>query len=128
LNLAPVVLVTLPPMLALLYLLFRKELRYDKDAEEAIRIMDAEGSIRDRTLLRKSLIVLGAVILAFFLHGALHLEAATIALFGAAALMLYARSDVEEVLREVEWSTLLFFVSLCSSSWAGWRPPGSWTA
>jgi Na+/H+ antiporter NhaD/arsenite permease-like protein len=112
LNLAPVVLVTLPPMLALLYLLFRKELRYDKDAEEAIRIMDAEGSIRDRTLLRKSLIVLGAVILAFFLHGALHLEAATIALFGAAALMLYARSDVEEVLREVEWSTLLFFVGL----------------
>ena len=112
LNLAPVVLITLPPMLALLYVLFRKELRYDKDAEEAIRIMDAEGSIRDRTLLRKSLIVLGAVILAFFLHGALHLEAATIALFGAAALMLYARSDVEEVLREVEWSTLLFFVGL----------------
>jgi Na+/H+ antiporter NhaD/arsenite permease-like protein len=112
LNLAPVVLVTLPPMLLLLYLLFRKELRYDKDAEEAIQAMDAEGSIRDRTLLRKSLIVLGVVILAFFFHGVLHLEAATIALFGAAALMLYARSDVEAVLREVEWPTLLFFVGL----------------
>jgi Na+/H+ antiporter NhaD/arsenite permease-like protein len=62
--------------------------------------------------LRKSLIVLGLVIIAFFLHGALHLEAATIALFGAAALMLYARPDVEEVLRDVEWPTLLFFVGL----------------
>jgi Na+/H+ antiporter NhaD/arsenite permease-like protein len=42
----------------------------------------------------------------------LHLEAATIALFGSAVLMLYARSDVEEILREVEWPTLLFFVGL----------------
>jgi Na+/H+ antiporter NhaD/arsenite permease-like protein len=42
----------------------------------------------------------------------LHLEAATIALFGAAALMLYARPGVEEVLRDVEWPTLLSFVGL----------------
>lgn len=70
------------------------------------------ASIRDPILLRKSLIVLGVVILAFFLPGALHLEAATIALLGAPALMLYAKADVEEVLREVEWPTLLFLVGL----------------
>ena len=52
------------------------------------------------------------VTLAFFLHGLLHLEVATIALLGAAALMLYARSDIHEVLRGVEWPTLLFFVGL----------------
>jgi Na+/H+ antiporter NhaD/arsenite permease-like protein len=111
-NLTPVVLLTLPAVLGVLYLMFRKELHYNKDAEEVILSMDAAGSIRDRVLLRKSLIVLGLVILAFFLHGALHLEAATIALLGAAALMLYARVDVEEVLRDVEWPTLLFFVGL----------------
>ncbi|HLL40341.1 MAG TPA: ArsB/NhaD family transporter [Rubrobacteraceae bacterium] len=111
-NLTPVVLLTLPPVLGVLYLMFRKELRDTKDATEIIASMDAAGSIRDPVLLRKSLIVLGFVILAFFLHGALHLEAATIALLGAAALMLYARSDVEEVLREVEWPTLIFFVGL----------------
>ncbi len=111
-NLTPVVLLTLPAVLGVLYLMFRKELRDTKDASEIIASMDAAGSIRDRVLLRKSLIVLGFVVLAFFLHGALHLEAVTIALLGAAALMLYARSDVEEVLREVEWPTLLFFVGL----------------
>jgi Na+/H+ antiporter NhaD/arsenite permease-like protein len=110
--LTPVVLLTLPAVLGVLYLMFRKDLNRSKDAEETIGAMDAAGSIRDPILLRKSLIVLGIVIVAFFLHGALHLEAATIALFGAAALMLYARSDVEEVLREVEWPTLLFFVGL----------------
>ena len=110
--LTPVVLLTLPAVLGVLYLMFRKDLSHSKDAEETIGAMDAAASIRDPILLRKSLIVLGLVIVAFFLHGALHLEAATIALFGAAALMLYARSDVEGVLREVEWPTLLFFVGL----------------
>jgi Na+/H+ antiporter NhaD/arsenite permease-like protein len=111
-NLTPVVLITLPAVLGLLYLLFRNQLHGSKDAEEAIMAMDARGSIRDRVLLRKCLIVLGVVILAFFFHGLLHLEAATIAIFGAAALLLYTKSDVEEVLREVEWPTLLFFVGL----------------
>jgi Na+/H+ antiporter NhaD/arsenite permease-like protein len=111
-NLTPVVLITLPAVLGVLYLLFRKQLHGSKDAEEAIMAMDARGSIRDRVLLRKCLIVLSVVILAFFFHGLLHLEAATIAVFGAAALLLYTKSDVEEVLREVEWPTLLFFVGL----------------
>jgi Na+/H+ antiporter NhaD/arsenite permease-like protein len=111
-NLAPVVLLTLPVILAFLYLVFRRQLRYNEGAEEDIRALDAEGAIRDWKLLRKSLVVLGVVILGFFLHGLLHLEASTIALLGAATLMLYARSDVEEVLRDVEWPTLLFFVGL----------------
>jgi Na+/H+ antiporter NhaD/arsenite permease-like protein len=111
-NLTPVVLLTLPAVLGVLYLMFRRELSGTKDAEEVIMAMDAQGSIRDKVLLRKSLTVLGVVILAFFLHGVLHLEAATIAIFGAAALLLYTGSDIEEVLREVEWPTLLFFVGL----------------
>src|SRR3712207_5228442 len=113
-NLTPVVLLALPVVLAYLYFAFRRELRYDKGAEEGVRALDAEGAIRDRVLLRKSLVVLGAVILAFFLHGLLHLEVATIALLGAAALVLYAKSDVGRVLRDVEWPTLLFFVGLRS--------------
>src|ERR687898_2833581 len=76
-NLTPVVLLTLPAVLGVLYLMFRRELSGTKDAEEVIMAMDAQGSIRDKVLLRKSLIVLGAVILAFFLHGLLHLEVAT---------------------------------------------------
>ena len=111
-NLAPVVLLALPVILAYLYFAFRRELRYNKGAEEDVLVLDAEGAIRDRVLLRKSLLVISVVILAFFLHGLLHLEVATIALLGAAALVLYAKSDVEKVLRDVEWPTLLFFVGL----------------
>ncbi|WP_228281497.1 ArsB/NhaD family transporter [Rubrobacter marinus] len=111
-NLAPVVVLTLPFVLLYLYLVFRRELKASEASEETVMGLDARGAIRDPVLLRKCLIVLGAVILGFFLHGTLHLEAATIALFGAAVLLLYARSNVEEVLREVEWPTLFFFVGL----------------
>jgi Na+/H+ antiporter NhaD/arsenite permease-like protein len=111
-NLTPVVLLALPVVLGYLYFTFRRELRYNKGAEEDIRALDARGAIRDKALLRKSLVILGAVILAFFMHGLLHLEVATIALLGAAALVLYARSDVDKVLRDVEWPTLLFFAGL----------------
>src|SRR5918993_2369362 len=112
-NLTPVVLLTMPVVLGVLYLMFRKEISESKDeAERIIANMEAANSIRDWVLLRKSLVVLFFVILAFFLHDALHLEAATIALLGAAVLMLYAKADVEEVLREVGWPTLLFFVGL----------------
>lgn len=111
-NMGPAVLLTLPVVLAFFYLVFRRRLKAGEGSAETISRLNARGAIRDAALLRKCLIVLGAVILGFFLHGVLHLEAATIAIFGAAVLMLYARSDVEEVLREVEWPTLLFFVGL----------------
>jgi Na+/H+ antiporter NhaD/arsenite permease-like protein len=111
-NLTPVVILALPVALGILYLLFRKQLHTSKESEGAIAAMDAEGSIRDKVLLRRSLTVLALVVLAFFLHGILHLEVATIALFGAAAIILYTRSDIEEVLHGVEWPTLLFFVGL----------------
>jgi len=111
-NMTPIVLISLPVVLGILYLMFRRDLGGGDNAEAVIANMDAAGSIRDGVLLRRSLIILGLVIVAFFLHGALHLEAATIALFGAAALMLYSGVNVEEVLRDVEWPTLLFFVGL----------------
>jgi Na+/H+ antiporter NhaD/arsenite permease-like protein len=111
-NMTPIVLISLPVVLGILYLMFRRDLGGGDEAEAVIANMDAAGSIRDGVLLRRSLIILGLVIVAFFLHGALHLEAATIALFGAAALLLYSRVNVEEVLKDVEWSTLLFFVGL----------------
>ena len=69
-------------------------------------------AITDRSLLVRSLAVAGLTIAGFLVHSALGLEAATIALAGATVLMLVARLDPHETLREVEWSTLFFFVGL----------------
>jgi len=74
--------------------------------------LDESQVISDPRLLRLSLTVLGLTIGGFIVHGLLGLEPATIALAGAALLLLVTREDPHETLREVEWSTIFFFVGL----------------
>ena len=50
--------------------------------------------------------------LGFFVHSALGLEPATIALSGAALYLLISGVDVEPPLVAIEWTTLFFFVGL----------------
>jgi Na+/H+ antiporter NhaD/arsenite permease-like protein len=56
--------------------------------------------------------ILGAVIVGFLLHGVFHYEAATIALAGAVLMLLFGKIDVHEMLSEIEWTTLFFFIGL----------------
>lgn len=112
LNLGPVVVPTLALVLAFLCLVFREDLRAAEGTGETLTGFDARGTIRDVPLLKRCLVVLSCVILGFFVHDFLGLQVATVALTGATVLMLVARSNVEEVLRGIQWSTLLFFVGL----------------
>ena len=92
--------------------LFRNDLQADPALREGLLQLDERQMITNPRLLRVSLIVLGATLVGFLLHGPLHLEPATIALTGAVVLMVVARQSPEEVLREVEWPTLFFFIGL----------------
>ena len=111
-NLAPISLVVTAVTLGLLCLIFRRSLVATSEAQSAIMAFNPEEAISDRRLLVKSLIVLGVVLAGFFTHSATHLEAATIALGGAALLLLLTMNDPEEHLRGVEWTTIFFFIGL----------------
>lgn len=82
--------------------------------EDRARIMDFDETraITDAPLLWRCLFVMGLVFTGFTVHGALHLEPATIALAGAALLLLLHPEDPREVLEEIEWPTLFFFIGL----------------
>lgn len=109
---APVVLVAWPAALLLLRLVFRSELAKPPRNIDGLMRLDENEALHDRASLSKTLIVLGVVILLFFLHGQLHLTPAYIALGGAAAALLWVRPDMDETLPPVEWSVLLFFAAL----------------
>ena len=111
-NLAPISLVVTAVTLGLLCLIFRRSLVATSEAQSAIMAFNPEEAISDRRLLVKSLIVLGIVLAGFFTHSVTHLEAATIALGGAALLLLLTMNDPEEHLRGVEWTTIFFFIGL----------------
>lgn len=111
-HLAPISLLILFAFLGLAWFLFRDDLRVGQPYTLDIEALDTSTLITDRSLLRKALVVMAGVIVGFLAHGALHLEPATIALTGAAVLMLWGRNDPHHVLREIEWTTLFFFIGL----------------
>jgi len=111
-NLAPISLVILIAFIGLAWFLFKKDLQVAKIDPLSIEALDTSELITNKPLLRKSLVVMGGVILGFLLHGALHLEPATIALAGATVLILWGRIDIDHVLGEIEWTTLFFFIGL----------------
>ncbi len=111
-NLAPISVLVSIITIGLLYLIYRKGMVTNKEAQEAIMKFKPEEAISDKKLLIKSLIVIGIVLLGFFTHTITHLEAATIALSGAALLLLLTMNDPEKHLKEVEWTSIFFFVGL----------------
>jgi Na+/H+ antiporter NhaD/arsenite permease-like protein len=114
-NVGPVAVVALLAYLIFARWLFRGELASAQTAlepEDIERLVAAERKIEDPHLMRLGLAVLAATIVGFLLARPLGLEGATIALAGAVVLMIIAKQNVHEVLKEVEWPTLLFFVGL----------------
>ena len=78
-------------------------------------------AITDPRLLKQSLTVIALVIVGFMLQRQTHIEPATIAIFGAAVLLLLDNfgkdsetqsKNVHGALSEAEWITLMFFLGL----------------
>jgi Na+/H+ antiporter NhaD/arsenite permease-like protein len=120
-HLTPIIIVVMVVQAVIIHLLWGKDLKASKAAETRVMKMRAVESIEDWTLLTQSLIVLGAVMIAFVLARPLHLEPATIAMFGAAVLMLLdnwshlsekAAHNVHKTFGDVEWITIFFFIGL----------------
>ena len=111
-HMGPTVAVSFIASLFLLRLLFRKDLKAKVQNLEQLMREDETVYLKDKNLLKKSMIVLIGIIVLFVVHGELHLEPSVIAIGGAAVLLVITRANPERVLHEVDWPTLLFFTGL----------------
>jgi len=110
-NLAPALIIAAPFCLLYLRIVFRNKL-HDKHVENMDQL-EREYRITDMPLFIKVCVVLGTVIIVFFMEQITHIEPAWIAMSGAAILLMIASPhEVEHFLEKVEWSTLLFFAGL----------------
>ena len=121
LNLGPVVVLVLAVQIALGHWVWGRAMRVAPEERARVLAFDPRQAITDPRLLRQSLVVLGLVIVAFVLARWLRLEPGTIAMAGAALLLLLdnwprgaeAQSHaVHAAFGEVEWVTIFFFVGL----------------
>lgn len=111
-NLAPPILVILLATLGIVWLVHGRKLHTTDEDRAEIMALEAAAEIKDRSLLVRSGTVMGVTVIGFFLQQITGFNPATVALAGAALAMFVCGPEVEEVLHEVEWPTILFFVGL----------------
>lgn len=110
-ELTPIVAIIMVAVCAFLMFAFRKSLVASEDKiAELARSGGKEKCVTDVSCAVRSIVVLGLVILGFALHDAIDMQTSTIALIGAAVLLIFEKP--EEVFKELEWNTIFFFIGL----------------
>ena len=121
LNLAPIVPLILLGAMVPIYLIWGRKLHASAENRQRVMDFDERKAITDHRLLRQALVVLGLVITGFVLAHHIGQEPASIAMFGAAILLLLTNigkkpedqtHHVHTAFTQVEWVTLFFFMGL----------------
>jgi len=111
-NLLPLMVVVFIITVVILRFLFRKSLVSNEESKKLMLSFDEKKAITDHKLLRKSLFILAITITGFVLSELIEVPSASIAMFGAASLLLISKIEPEEVLEKIEWTTIFFFAGL----------------
>lgn len=111
-NTGPVVLIILAVVVAIFFLMYQGNLHVESENMEKVLTLDEKLTIKDASLLRKSVIMIVLVVVGFIFHAQLGIESATVALTAAGVMLLIGGQDAEDVILGVEWSTILFFIGL----------------
>jgi Na+/H+ antiporter NhaD/arsenite permease-like protein len=108
----PIVAVTWVGIVFLLRYLFKTELSMQPRSSEAVMSLNPAETLNHPQTARRILIVLGGAILFFFIHHLLHIEPFLVAMGAAAIALIWVQPDINEVVKKVEWSVLIFFGAL----------------
>ena len=120
-NLAPIAAIIFIITFGGIYLFWGRTLRTTEERKRRVMNFDEREAIKDKKLLKQSLGVLSLVILGFVVGHPLGYEPGSIAMSGAALLLLLHNFDrdaeeqshnVHHTFGEVEWVTIFFFMGL----------------
>ncbi len=112
-NLTPGVFLAFVGLVIYSWFTYRKDLSEAKSSSPALLEKLAErGKITNPDNLKKAGWIGGGMLLLFIFGEAIHLPPSVTALIGASALLIWIRPDIEEMIGAVDWTTLVFFMSL----------------
>lgn len=110
LELTNIVALILFVCIGILMFTFRKKLKATPERMQRIMNIDNSKTITNYPLMLRSLVILGFVILGFLLHDVIHIQSSIIAMFGASLLLIFEKPH--QIIREIEWNTIFFFIGL----------------
>jgi Na+/H+ antiporter NhaD/arsenite permease-like protein len=120
-NLTPVIVVVMAVQALITHIVWGRQMHAAPADRARVMAMVPREAILDPRLLKQSMAVIAGVIVAFVLARWLHLEPGTIAMLGAAVLLLLDNlgrtpeeqsEEIHRTFTEVEWITLFFFIGL----------------
>ena len=109
-ELTPIIIIIMCAVIGVLTLIFRKKLHASDDKMKEVAEIDNTHTITNKNLMLRSTIVLALVILGFMLHDVIHIETCVVAMLGAAFLLIFEKPN--DILKDVEWNTIFFFIGL----------------
>ena len=111
-NLAPCIVFVMAVLLLVIYVLFRRG--WNVPGQIKARVTEAlpRLAIVDGKNMRRALIILAGVLLAFVTHTLTGLEPGIIALCGAMIMVLICGGEIDRDLVHIEWGVIFFFVGL----------------
>jgi Na+/H+ antiporter NhaD/arsenite permease-like protein len=113
-NLTPGVLMAELALIAYVLVVYRRQLfAQGKGLSEAMleRLKESGRITQPKKLVKAGVVFV--VMLVFFITGErIHLEPAVTAMVGAVAMLIWVSPDVEGMMKVVDWTTLMFFISL----------------
>jgi Na+/H+ antiporter NhaD/arsenite permease-like protein len=112
-NLTPGVLLAFVGLVVYSWFTYRKELSQAHEPSDVLVERLAErGQIREPANLQKAGVVFAGMLILFVVGESFHLLPSVTAIMGATALMIWIRPDIEEMIEAVDWTTLVFFLTL----------------
>jgi Na+/H+ antiporter NhaD/arsenite permease-like protein len=113
-NMAPLAVVTMLVLFGLISFVYRGEYFGSsfRPSPDLTARLEAEARITDLPLLRRSIILMVVTLGLFFTEDLINMPPSVVALIGATLLLVWVRPDVDHMLREVDWTTLVFFMAL----------------
>ena len=113
-NLTPGVIAALVALTAYILLRYRKQLLGQRSglSDTLLERLQKSARIEHPHKLRVSGLIFFIMLIAFVFGESIHLVPAVTALLGAVAMLLWVAPDVEDMIKIVDWTTLMFFIAL----------------
>ncbi len=113
-NLTPGVLLAMLVLIIYIIIYYRKQLFIQGGglSETLLQRLKESGRITQPQKLAKAGIVFVVMLVFFVIGERIHLVPAVTAIIGAVAMLLWVAPDIEEMLKVVDWTTLMFFIAL----------------
>lgn len=114
-NMAPVAFLCMLALLVINRLQYRQEYGESNKtiSPNLLKKLTAESQIVNHATLFKALFIGTLTLVLFFVADFFdHMPPGVVALSGAALLIAWVRPDIDSMVREVDWTTLIFFIGL----------------